>query len=159
VNTIGLIVAAVIIGMLLFTLCGIVRWSIISSNRTRGSAGRLRTPDPDGVAQLCGIRVPPELLDFYRNDSRVSTEALTLRGTDGREWEFGAFNPLCVPDVSEWRKVSRVPGIPFASDWLKGVYFVAGDGTVMLASPEGPATVATDVRTLLTYKEVVTCPP
>ena len=36
-------------------------------------------------------------------------------------------------------KVSRVPGIPIATDIEKGVYYVSRDGAVMLASPDGTA--------------------
>jgi hypothetical protein len=154
VKLLGWIAAAAFVGLLLTTLWGILRWSIISGLRTRGSAGRLRQPDAEGVARLCGIPVPANLVDFYRRDSRVTGDGLTLRAQDGREWEIGGFNPLAVQDVSEWRKVSRVPGIPIATDILKGVYYVSSDGTVMLASPEGTEIVAPDVKTFIAFEVV-----
>ena len=145
------IVTAVFIGALLLTLLAIVRWSIISPIRTRASRARLQQPDAEGVARLCGMPVPSDLVEFYRTDPRVAAESLTLRAPDGHEWDLGAFNPLCVPDVTEWRKVSRVPGIPIATDILKGVYYVSAEGAVMLASPDGTAMVAPDVQTFRTY--------
>jgi hypothetical protein len=145
------IVTLALIGGLLLTLFTIVRWSIVSPMRRRGSRARLRRPDANGVAQLCGISVPHDLVEFYRTDPRVTAELLTLRAPDGHEWDFAAFNPLCVPDVSEWRKITRVPGFPIATDILKGVYYVSAEGAVMLASPEGTAIVAPNVRTFRTY--------
>ena len=44
-------------------------------------------------------------------------------------------------------KVSRVPGIPIATDIEKGVYYVSRDGAVILALPDGTALVAADVKT------------
>ena len=148
----GLLAAVFVLGLLL-VLFGIVRWSIVSSIRTRGGAARLRRPDPDGVARLTGIPVERSLCEMYQADDRVSRESLVLVDGAGKEWWVGAFFPLAVPDVSEWRKLTRVTGIPIASDMLKGVYYVTATGAVRLQSPEGDVEVARSIPEFRGFEE------
>ena len=147
------VVAVVFVGLLLLVLGTIVRFSIVSALRTRGAAGRLRQPDLQGVENLCGFRLPPELRDFYARSPLVGMSEFNLvdkRTAEPRTWFIGAFVPLTPVDVREARSISNAPGVPIADDGDKGVYYLTSSGTVRLQSPnldEGDTLVAENIAT------------
>jgi hypothetical protein len=40
--------------------------------------------------------------------------------------------------MQEWKAITGVPGVPIATDYEKGAYYVSKDGAVRLQSPNGP---------------------
>ena len=136
---IGTVLAVGIIGCGVFLLAVIVRFSIVSSQIARGAEGRLRYPNPQGIAALTAIEPSAELVDFYRNATFVESTEFYLADHSKDPpfvWSIYRFHPLTVTDVREQLKINgRVPGIPIASDGEKGVYYVGTSGAVMLDSP------------------------
>jgi hypothetical protein len=142
VGEIGLyLLAAVVVGIGLLLLGAIFRFSIISSLRARKSRPLLRTPDLEGVQQVCGFQLPVELARLYREAPFIEQAEFALVDTSKHppaHWTVGAFNALTPAAVREARAVSGVSGVPIADDLDKGVYFVDASGAVMLASPNVP---------------------
>jgi hypothetical protein len=152
-------VMAGFVGLLLLLLVVIVRYSIILPYRTRGAPGRLRHPEPDGIATLCGFAPPQELLQLFLDGPFVEHMEFDLvdrRAQPPKEWSIGGFIPLTSLDVSAAREEFGVrDGIPIADDGLGGVYVVLRSGAVVLRSPEAPggaAVVAQSVRDLWSFE-------
>jgi hypothetical protein len=112
------LVALVAVGLLLLLLGAIIRFSVISPRRTRGSRSRLRQPDAPGVADLCGFQPPADLVDLYRVTpfvERVEFQLVDERQSPPRRFDIGAFIPLTPRDVREARAVHGIrDGIPIA---------------------------------------------
>lgn len=130
-----IIVAIVSVAMLILVLGAIVRFSILSSWRTRGARDRLSHPDAAGVEKVCGFPPPPDLVQMYRQGSLTRLVEFSLvdkTQQPNKTWFFGGFYPLTSQDVLEQRRIHGITtGIPIADDMDKGVYFVARDGRVM----------------------------
>lgn len=143
-----IVVAVVAAALLLLVLGAIVRFSIVSSWRTRGSGDRLSQPEPAGVERVCGFPVPPDLVQMYREGSltRLVEFSLVDRSQKpNKTWFFGGFHPLTSQDVLEQRKLHGITtGIPIADDMDKGVYFVTRDGRIMFR-PSGRKPAETEV--------------
>jgi len=123
--------------VLVGVLWAIVRFSILSSRRTRGASARLRRPDLAGVERLCGFPLPPDLASFFLEDPMVERAEFQLVDTTKDppiRWDIDGFFPLTPTDVREWRTISRVPGVPIAGDFDKGTYYIAPDGSIRLQS-------------------------
>jgi hypothetical protein len=133
--------AMLLVCVALFVLWAIIRFGVVSARRTRGAAERLRRPDAGGVERVCGFGLPPALAAFYRESDLVERGEFAF--IDGAvsppaRWFVGGFIPLAAQDVREWRVISGVPGVPIADDGDKGIYYVARNGAVRLASPNVP---------------------
>jgi len=157
VEALKLAVALGVVGMLLLVLGAIVRFSIVSSVRTRGARGRLRRPDPAGVASICGFAPPPELVELFARAPYVERMEFALVDSAlQRRWTIGEFIPLTKRDVSEARVVHGVSdGIPIADDGDKGAYIVLPNGAVIFRSPSasgGESIVAESVEALRSFK-------
>jgi len=131
--TVMRIIAAVILGSVLLIACtvtlyAIVRYSIISSWRTRGEEGRLRVPDLDGIKEQFGVELPQCLADHYRTSPWIERAHFQVvrygERPEAHLWCIGAFIPLAVPDIREWLGITGVDGIPIATTEGKGIYFV-----------------------------------
>jgi hypothetical protein len=155
---IGYLPAIVIIGMGLLLIGVILRFSIISSFRTRGSKRFIRKPDLDAAASVCGFPPPADLGQLYRNApfiERMEFDLVDESKTPPKRWTIGSFKPLTRSVVREWRAISGVPGIPIADDMDKGTYFVDNTGAVVLCSPnikESKALVALTVREFMAFE-------
>jgi hypothetical protein len=134
-----IVVAVVAVAILLLVLGAIVRFSIVSSWRTRGARDRLSQPDAAGVERVCGFPVPADLVQMYREGSLTRLVEFSLVDKSqqpNKTWFFGGFYPLTSQDVLEQRKIHGITaGIPIADDMDKGVYFVTRDGRVMFRPP------------------------
>jgi len=144
---------ALVVGLLAL-LFVIVRFSIVSSSKTRAAAKRIHTPQVDGVEQIVGFPPPTELLALYQAPLVDSKEFYLVdrAKTPPAIWAIGAFNPLTAQDVRERKKIVEVDGIPIADDLDKGMYYVTRDGSVRLRSPDvrsGDVEVAPTVGALL----------
>lgn len=130
-----IIAAVVAVVMLLLVLGAIVRFSIVSSWRTRDARDRLTQPDAAGVERVCGFPPPADLIQMYREGllTRLAEFSLVDKSQQpNKTWFFGGFYPLTSPDILEQRKVHGITaGIPIADDMDKGVYFVSRDGKIM----------------------------
>jgi hypothetical protein len=151
---VGNIVGWSIVGLLLWLLSTIIRFSLISPLRTKGAKQRLRSPDPSGAASVVGFAPPQALVDFYRHSTLIDRQEFTLldRSTSPpARWPIGGFIPLSAIDTKEAITVSGIRrGIPIADDLDKGVYYVDESGAVILSSPDSPQRhrrVAPDVAT------------
>jgi hypothetical protein len=134
-----IVVAVVAIATLLLLLGAIIRFSIVSSWRTRGGRDRLSQPDVVGVGRVCGFSVPEDLVQFYREGSLTRLVEFSLVDKSKEPnltWSFGGFYPLTSQDVMEQRRIHGITaGIPIADDMNKGVYFVNRDGRIMFRPP------------------------
>ena len=130
-----IIVAVVAVAMLLLVLDAIVRFSIVSSRRTRVAGDRLSRPDAAGVERVCGFPPPADLVQMYRERSLtrlVEVSLIDKTQQPNKTWFFGGFYPLTSQDVLEQRKIHGITrGIPFADDMDKGVYLVTREGRIM----------------------------
>lgn len=130
-----MVVAVVALTLLLLVLGAIVRYSVVSSWRTRAAGNRVGHPDPVGVERVCGFAVPADLVQLYREGSLTRLVEFSLVDKSqqpNKIWFFGGFYPLTSQDVLEQRKLHGITtGIPIADDLEKGVYFVVQDGRVM----------------------------
>lgn len=155
---VGTVVALALVAALMFLLYTIIRFSIVSPAKTRGWKGRLRHPEPEGIARVSGFPPPQELIDFYRQApfiERVEFYLVDHSRKPVAAWSIGAFSPLTPLDVREQRKISGVAGIPIAGDLDKGTYFVAISGAVMLCSPNvagGEAEVAPSITSFAGFE-------
>lgn len=161
---VGIVVAVALIASLMFLLYIIIRFSIVSPAKTRGTRTRLRHPKPDGIDAIAGFAPTQELIDFYRQIPFVESVEFYLVDRSKKPpvaWPIGAFNPLTARDAREKAKIWSVAGIPIADDLNKGLYFVARSGAVFLRSPNvagGEAEVAPSIRALASF-EVRDKPP
>jgi hypothetical protein len=134
-----IIVAVLAVAILLLVLGAIVRFSIVSSWRTRGSSDRLSQLDAEGVERVCGFPVPEDLVELYREGSLTRLVEFSLvdrHQQPNKRWFFGGFYPLTSQDVLEQRKIHGITtGIPIADDMDKGVYVVTREGTIMFRPP------------------------
>lgn len=153
------ILAIIFVGVLLVVLWAIMRFSIISPWKTKGAAGRLRSPEPAGVADLCGFPPPPELVELYLRApfaERFEFELVDGGRQPPTSWPIGEFVPLTPLDVREARAVSGAKdGIPIAYDLDKGTYLVLRNGAVVLRSPnvdEGEVMVASSAAALAAFE-------
>lgn len=152
------LVALVAVGLMVLLLGAIIRFSVISPLRTRGNRARLRQPDADGVAEICGFQPPSDLVELYRTDplvERVELQLVDERHRPARRFDVGAFIPLTPKDVREACAVHGVrDGIPIADDGDKGTYVVLSRGAVVLRSPDVPGReviVASSVSELMGF--------
>lgn len=116
----------------------IIRFSIISNIKTKGARVRLRFPDPEGVAPVCGFRPSEELVEFYKTAEVIDKQMfhfVDTRPSPPKGWFIGNFIPITPTDTEEWRKVSGVPGLPIAADWDAGTYYLSESGSVFLSDP------------------------
>jgi hypothetical protein len=137
-RVLGYAAAFIFVAGALLVLGAILRFSVLSQWRLRGSRQLLRSPDLDSVQRICGFTIPLALDRMYREASFIDKSEFELVDTSASPptaWTIGAFNALTPPAVREWRSISGVPGVPLADDLDKGVYFVSASGSVMLASP------------------------
>jgi hypothetical protein len=143
---IGNILALLIAGAAMLVLVAIVRFSIISGVKSRGAQTRLRSPQPEGVAEVCGFPPPPELVSLFREANFVTQTEFILLDTSQappRRWEIGSFIPLTRRDVREARLVHGIrDGIPVATDLDKGSYVLLPDGRIVLRELATEAVVA-----------------
>src|SRR5438128_582874 len=115
----GWSVAVGLVIMCLGTLWAIIRFSFISGRRTRGEKQRLQVPDAAGVERLAGIPIPIELIEFYRKSDvigRTEFHFVDLSQTPPKGWFIGGFVPLTPIDTKEHRMISKIPGVPIATD-------------------------------------------
>jgi hypothetical protein len=130
-----ILVAVVALAILLLVLGAIVRFSIVSSWRTRGARDRLGHPDAAGLERVFGFPPPADLVQMYREGSLTQLVEFWLvdkTQQPNKTWFFGGFYPLTTQDVLEQRKIHGITiGIPIADDMDKGVYFVTRDGRIM----------------------------
>jgi len=157
VNVIAVALTIALVAGLLALLYVIVRFSIMSSSKTKDAAKRLRTPRVEGVEQIVGFPPPPELFALYEAPFVESMEFYLVDRlrTPPAIWPIGAFIPLTAQDVREKKKVVEVDGIPIADDLDKGMYYVTRSGAVRLRSPDVPSKdveVAPSVRALLGFE-------
>lgn len=130
-QSIGAVLAIVLIGGCLFMLYAIVRYSIIAPFRTRDSRGRLRTPVPDGIEPLVGFAPDAALLRFYREWPHLErTEYFLVDPKTDAAWFIGGFDPLARVDVAEKKNVVPGPGLPIADALESGTYFLLADGSI-----------------------------
>jgi len=117
--------AVVCLGLLLF-LGVIIRFSIIGSVRAKGSEKRLQRPEFSDIESTWGAKLPDSLETYFRREIvRRSDFYLAPPGSNPSEWWYNeGFLPLTCRDVSEWIKVTNVPGIPIARDASKGTYYI-----------------------------------
>lgn len=137
----GVVLALGLVLGLLVLLGAIVRFSVISTHRTRRAKDRMRTTDSVGVARVVGFDPPPAMIRFFAESPAVLAQDLVLvdeAPTSRATWEIAHFIPMTQDDVREWRAITGVDGLPFAVDPGKGTYYVFRDGTVRLASPDRP---------------------
>ncbi|MFO0584076.1 MAG: hypothetical protein U0229_17525 [Anaeromyxobacter sp.] len=141
-HILGVLLAFAFVSWLLFGLGTIIRFSFVSWLRTRGASKRLRTPEPEGVAAVCGFPPPPALVELYRTApfiERGGFRLVDLATDPPARWHIYGFTPLTARDVREERKITGVKdGIVFASDGDKGAYVALPDGRVVLRSPNVP---------------------
>jgi hypothetical protein len=124
--TAGAIFAVAICVFLLFLLGVIVRFSIISSARTKGWQKRLRRPEISEVEAKWGVKLPQAMGTFFRSEIVERSDFyLAPSGSKQSDWWYiERFVPLTRRDLSEWMKVTNAPGIPFAIDASKGTYYI-----------------------------------
>lgn len=130
------------------------RFSVISSRRTRGWKGRLQQPEVLKVEAKWQIQIPPSLLTLFRSDLVTRSEFyLAPLATDQPNWWYVAhFIPLTCKDVSEWIKITRVPGIPIAINGQKKAYYLSfhelrtGNSPRVLLRLPGPSHTSRDVE-------------
>jgi hypothetical protein len=122
----GLFLAILLVAGCIAVLLAIIRFSIISSRRTRGAKGRLHRPNLAEVEAKWNIKLPAALEALYASALVESAEQyLAAPGADREHaWHFYKFIPLTVRDLSESLKIAKVPGLPIAIDGDKGAYYL-----------------------------------
>ncbi len=125
----GVTIAVGIILFCLILLWFIVRFSIVSERRTHGWQKRLRQPEVDLVAAHWQLQLPVGLASFYRNSDVIELAEffLTDSTTSGSvKWFIYKFIPFTIVDLSEWIKITGVPGLPIATggDDNKSTYYL-----------------------------------
>lgn len=158
--TVVTVVGVVLLISLLAVLLGaVIRFSVVSFWRTKGSAGRLRRPEPREVESICGFPPPPELIHFFTHSpfvERTEFELVDRSHEPPRTWPFGWFVPLTARDIKEARAIHSVrDGIPIAADLDKGVYVVVRSGAVVLRAPNvqnGEVAVAASIEEMSAFK-------
>jgi hypothetical protein len=101
----------------LVAFVGKIAQSMVSQWRLRGWRDPLAT---------WGVVLPTSLVEFYQSSAATRYE-LCLSQSNGeqeRVWFIGSFIPLTKLDLQEWINSTNLPGIPIASDWNKGVYYL-----------------------------------
>lgn len=121
-----------------------IRYSIVSSIRTKGWHGRLQHPKVAELERELQVKIPQSLESYFHSDivSRVELY-LAAPGSVEPEWWFVArFVPLTTRDQNEQRKIAKVHGLIIACDGSAGQYYVpfepmrhGGDLPVLLRSP------------------------
>lgn len=162
----GITLGITAVGLLLLLLYAVLRFSVVSSLRTKGARTRLRRPEPGGIAKVCGFSPPEELVDFYLRCPFVESMEFYLvdRSTAPVTcWAIGEFSPLTIQDVREQRAIlgPKLKGIPIGSDMGKGGYYVSKNGAVMLFSPnvdQWTIQVAPNVKAFADFEPVDTPP-
>jgi hypothetical protein len=89
----------------------------------------LRQPNLAEVAAKWNIQVPPSIELLFQN-VMVEESEFYLRppGSDSSiAWYIEHFIPFTANDLSEWLKITGVPGLPIAVDGSKGVYYLPFD--------------------------------
>lgn len=136
------ITVPIILG-LLYLLWVIIRFAVISDIKTKGAKGRLRVPDPDGVASICGFRPAREIVEFFQSADVIECPEfhfVDTRSSPPKGWFIGGFIPMTPVDAREWLKITQVPGLPIADNCDGGVYYLASSGSVYLSAPRSHKT-------------------
>lgn len=143
-------------------LAAIVRFSIISAFKRRGWKTRLHTPNISEVEAKWNVKLPAVVGALYASAMVESAETNFAEPGRSREWHFHGFIPLTVRDLSEWLKITRVPGLPIARDGEAGTYYLPfaklGEGSivpVLLRTPnrkEKDTEVASSVEELMRFE-------
>ena len=158
-QVIAVVVLILLISAFLLVLGAIIRFSIISPIRTRGAKNRLRSPNLEGIEQLCGFAPPEDLVTLYRTAPFIESTEFDLVDPNRippKAWFIGIFNPLSLIDIREQRTITRVPGIPIAVDGERGQYYVSQTGAVLLRSPDkagGDVEVASTIAAFATFEK------
>jgi hypothetical protein len=144
---VGSFFAAVVCLGLLFFLGAIIRFSFIGGARARGSEKRLRQPALSEIEAKWGVKLPQSLETYFRSDIVGGSDFyLAPPGTDQSKcWYIEGFLPLTRRDVSEWIKITNVPGIPIALDASKGTYYLPFDS--LREDPQAPVLLRLPGRT------------
>jgi hypothetical protein len=133
-----LVIAIPIVVGCLCLLWIIIRFAIISDIKTKGARDRLRFPDPEGVAGICGFRPGEDLVEFFKTAEVIIEQEfhfIDTRPSPPKGWFIGSFIPISPTDTKEWRKVSGVPGLPIADNCDGGIYYLDESGSVYLSDP------------------------
>jgi hypothetical protein len=123
---VGSFFAAVICLGLLFFLGIMIRFSFIGKARRKGSEKRLQQPVLSEIEAKWGVKLPQSLESYFRSGIVERSDFyLAPPGSDQSKWWYiEGFLPLTRRDVSEWIKITNVPGIPIALDGSKGTYYL-----------------------------------
>lgn len=139
---------------LIYLLWIIIRFALISDIKTKGSERRLRAPDPEGVASVCGFHPTGELVEFFRSADVIEClefHFVDTRSTPPKGWFIGSFIPMTPVDAKEWLKITRVPGLPIANDCDAGIYYLASSGAIYLSAPRRHETNLLVAETVETF--------
>jgi hypothetical protein len=122
----GSFFATVVCLLLLLLLGTIIRFSFIGAARSKGSEKRLQRPELAEVESKWGIKLPQSLEAYYRSEIVTRSDFyLAPLGSDQTKWWYiEGFLPLTCRDLSDWIKVTSVPGIPIALNGSKGTYYI-----------------------------------
>jgi len=125
----GSFFAAVVCLVLLLFLGTIIRFSFIGAARLKGSEKRLQRPELAEVESKWGVKLPESLGIYFRSEivTRLNFYLAPPGSDQSKWWYMEGFLPLTCRDLSEWIKVTNVPGIPIALDASKGTYYIPFD--------------------------------
>jgi hypothetical protein len=123
---VGSFFAAVVCFGLLWFLVVMIRFSFVGGARAKGSEKRLQRPALSEVEAKWGVKLPQSLETYFRSEIVTRSDFyLAPPGSDQSKWWYiESFLPLTRRDVSEWIKITNVPGIPIALDASKGTYYL-----------------------------------
>ncbi len=142
-----LVVAVACTAAILAVLWVYIRFGILSRYRTRGWKDRLPHPRLEEVEVRWGVRLPRQLEALYRAGGIAELAEVYLAPPGpgaSRRWFVAFFIPLTVRDLTEWIKITNVPGLPIAVDSDKGTYYLpfsglsGGSPRVLLREPGKP---------------------
>ena len=159
-DTVEFVFGSVIFGILVLGCVGllitIIRLSIISGIKTRGSNRRIRNPDLGSIKDGLGYTAPTELLDFFKNHPAAQLNEISVKNRlSGQIISICNFIPFSLIDIEECRKVTGCSGVPLATDFEKGVYHICIDhksvdyGKVLYDNPSGRRIAAESVASFL----------
>ena len=121
-----LLLAIAFLAGCLSVLWMILRFSVFSSLRRRGAKDRLHKPNVAEIEAKWKIKLPRALESLYGSPLvEISETYIAAPGADREhQWHIYEFIPLTSRDLSEWLKITRVPGLPIAIDGDKGTYYL-----------------------------------
>lgn len=113
----------------LMMLYYIFRFAVLSEWRTRGWQQRLRHPELAAVTANWKVELPSILESFYQDADFVELNEFYLaRSTSQPSEKWFIFNivPFTIIDLTEWVKITNVPGLPIAvgGDDDKSIYYL-----------------------------------